>query len=64
MVLVVLALNKNLKFVMWDNVKKENIGPLLFRVIQGNLTIYIQFAGVKFFTLVTIGVISQLVPFI
>lgn len=48
---MLLYVNKNLKKVAYDSVKRRTIKPLIVRVVTGNLSISINYITVKYFTL-------------
>jgi len=57
-------LNKDIKYVMWDSINRDNVGGLVFRTVQGNISIFIQFMCVKYFALTTVGVTQNVSPLI
>lgn len=59
-----IKLNKDIKYVMYDSINRDNVGALIFRTVQGNLSITIQFMCVKYFSLTTVGVTQNLAPLI
>ena len=60
--LMAIKVNRNLKQVMWDGIEGSQWFPLWARVIQGNVTIMINFTSIKFFSLTLVAVVNNFAP--
>ena len=61
---MLITVNRNLKYVVWDSISGGQWGPLIGRTLQGNITILINFTSVKFYTLTLIAVVNNFSPLI
>ena len=57
-----IKVNRNLKQVMWDDISRDQWWPLVARTVQGNMTIYINFTSIKFFSLTLVAMINNFAP--
>ena len=62
--LMLIKVNRNLKYVCYDSIKADQWRPLWMRTIQNQLTIFINFTAIKFFTLTLVAVINNFAPLI
>lgn len=62
MAILALLLNRKLKYVMIDSVDRNSAKGLVTRVIQGNFSIYVNFAAVKFFNLTVTAMVINCAP--
>ena len=63
-IMVLLMINRNMKSVMWDSVDRSSIGGIVFRSIQGAISVYISFMSLNYFTVSTVGIVCALKPII
>lgn len=64
-VLMSLALGfRNLKHDLVDNVDRKSLPSLVFRCVQGALSVFISFMCIKYFDVSTVGVVCALQPVI
>lgn len=59
---MLLWVNVNLKSMLYDQVERSNFWSLVFRCIQGGLSVQIGFLSVKFFDVSTVGLVCSLTP--
>lgn len=52
----------NLKSLLYDQVERSNFWSLVFRCVQGGLSVQIGFLSVKFFDVSTVGLVCSLTP--
>lgn len=57
-----LWVNLNLKATMVDAVTRDSVGSLVFRCLQGGLSVTIGFLCIKYFSVSTVGIVCSLVP--
>ena len=62
--LLILVLNKNLKYVMYDCIDPDSKWALAFKSSQTCISIFISYNAMKYFTVSTTGVVCSLVPLI
>lgn len=63
--LMVLALiNRNLKRTLWDPVDCKTLPSLIFRCLQGGISVYIAFSSINYFNVSTVGIVCSLKPII
>jgi len=62
--ILIICLNKNLKYVMWDRVDPDAVGALIFKTCQSTISILISYNAMKYFTVSTVGVVCSLTPLI
>ena len=60
--LMMIKVNKDLKYVCYDSIGSDQWYPLWMRTIQGQLTIFINFTSIKFFTLTLVAVVNNFAP--
>ncbi len=63
-ILVLLTINRNAKSILIDAVDRRMVPSLIFRCLQGGLSVYISFASVNFFNVSTVGIVCSLKPMI
>ena len=63
-IVLIVFLNKDLKYVMYDRIDNECKWPLIFKTIQTTASIFIQYNAMKYFTVSITGVIYGLTPLI
>ena len=56
--------NINLKYIMWDCIKKDQVMPLFVRVTAGLFTLFVNYMGVKYFQLTIVAMVLNTAPFI
>ena len=59
-----IAINRNLKYVMYDCVDPEAKGALAFKTGQSTASIFISYNAMKYFSVSTVGVVCGLTPLI
>jgi drug/metabolite transporter (DMT)-like permease len=59
---MLLWVNVNLKSLLYDQVERSNFWSLVFRCVQGGLSVQIGFLSVKFFDVSTVGLVCSLTP--
>ena len=57
-----IKVNRNLKYVCYDSIGEGMWYPLWARVVQGNITIFINFTSIKFFSLTLVAVVNNFGP--
>jgi drug/metabolite transporter (DMT)-like permease len=62
--MLIIMVNRKLKFVMVDSIDKEQVKPVILRTCQSVLSISINFISVKFFTLTTVAMVINMAPFV
>jgi drug/metabolite transporter (DMT)-like permease len=58
-----LSVNRNLKYVMWDNIERSNWPSLLLRVSQQNVCLFVTFFALKSFPLTTVAITNNMASF-
>ena len=61
---MLLWVNKDAKRVLIDGVERKSLGSLIFRCIQGGLSVMIAFMSIKYFSVSTVGIVCSLKPLI
>lgn len=59
---MLLWVNVNFKAVLIDSVKRSDLFSLIFRCVQGGLSVQIGFMSLKFFNVSTVGIVCSLTP--
>ena len=62
MLLCVLTINKDLKFVMWDIIPRDQWKNIFFRCIQSNSSSFIEIGVIKYISLVFQGIAYNFSP--
>lgn len=62
--ILALALNRNLKHVMYDRVDPAAKGALAFKTAQSTASIFISYTAMKYFSVSTVGVVCSLTPLV
>ena len=62
--LMAIKVNKNVKYVCYDSIEAGQWRPLWMRTIQGQMTIFINFTAIKFFTLTLVAVVNNFAPLV
>lgn len=62
--LLILVLNKNLKYVMYDCIDPESKWALAFKSSQTCISIFISYNAMKYFSVSTVGSVCSLTPLI
>lgn len=62
--MVLLMINRNLKKTLWDPVDRRTMPSLIFRCLQGGISVYISFSSINFFNVSTVGIVCSLKPII
>jgi drug/metabolite transporter (DMT)-like permease len=52
----------SLKITFIDSIDKSNIASLVFRCLQGAISLFITFLSIKFFNVSTVGIVCSLTP--
>ena len=63
-VMVLLMINRNAKAVLIDPIDRKTIPSLIFRCLQGGLSVYISFSSINYFNVSTVGIVCSLKPII
>jgi len=61
-VMVLLMLNRNIKSTLIDAVDRKAVPSLIFRCLQGGLSVYISFSSINYFNVSTVGIVCSLKP--
>ena len=56
--------NRNLKSTLWDPVDCKTMPSLIFRCLQGGISVYISFSSINYFNVSTVGIVCSLKPII
>ena len=56
--------NRNVKSTLYDPVDCKTLPSLIFRCLQGGISVYIAFSSIHFFNVSTVGVVCSLKPII
>ena len=59
-----IKVNRNIKYVCYDSIEAGQWRSLWMRTIQGQMTIFINFTAIKFFTLTLVAVVNNFAPLI
>ena len=62
--LVLLMVNRNVKKTLWDPVDCKTMPSLIFRCLQGGISVYISFSSINYFNVSTVGIVCSLKPII
>jgi len=62
--MLLVYLNKQIKFIMYDSVDAASVPPLATRVITGNFAIFVNFMSVKFFKLTMVAMVINCAPLV
>ena len=62
--ILLVCLNSNLKYVMYDRVDPDAKGALAFKTVQSTASIFISYNAMKYFTVSTVGVVCSLTPLV
>lgn len=62
--MLLVYLNKRIKYIMYDSVDVASVPPLATRVITGNFAIFVNFMSVKFFKLTMVAMVINCAPFV
>lgn len=62
--LVLLMINRNIKKTLWDPIELKTLPSLIFRCLQGGISVYISFSSINFFNVSTVGIVCSLKPII
>ena len=63
-ILILLMVNRNVKATLWDPVTCRALPSLIFRCLQGGISVYIAFSSINFFNVSTVGIVCSLKPII
>ncbi len=63
-ILVLLTINRNIKSTLIDAVERRTVPSLIFRCLQGGISVYISFSSVNYFNVSTVGIVCSLKPII
>lgn len=61
---LILVLNRNLKYIMWDRVDPDAYGALGFKTVQSTCSIFISYNAMKYFSVSMVAVVCSLTPLI
>ena len=64
MIFQLLIVNVNLKKAVWDDLSRDNVQPLLLRVLQGTVGTLINFSAAKYIPMTIISVVNSMSPLI
>ena len=62
--ILLVCLNSNLKYVMYDRIDPDAKGALAFKTIQSTVSIFISYNAMKYFSVSTVGVVCSLTPLV
>merc|ERR1719361_1838939 len=62
--MVLLMINRNMKATLYDPVDKKALSSLIFRCLQGGISVYISFSSINYFNVSTVGIVCSLKPII
>ena len=62
--LILLMINRNVKATLWDPVTCRALPSLIFRCLQGGISVYIAFSSINYFNVSTVGIVCSLKPII
>lgn len=62
--MVLLMINRNAKQILWDPVDRRTLPSLIFRCLQGGISVYIAFSSINYFNVSTVGIVCSLKPII
>jgi len=62
--MLLVYLNKNIKFIMVDDVDKKSMPALAIRTITGNFAIFVNFMSAKYFPLTLVAMIINAAPLV
>lgn len=57
-------INRNAKAVLIDPVDCKTLPSLIFRCLQGGISVYISFSSINYFNVSTVGIVCSLKPII
>lgn len=63
-IMVLLMINRNMKATLYDPVDKKALPSLIFRCLQGGISVYISFSSINYFNVSTVGIVCSLKPII
>ena len=63
-VMVLTMINRNIKSVLYDPVTKSALPSIIFRCLQGGISVYISFSSINYFNVSTVGIVCSLKPII
>ena len=61
-ILLIVVLNKNLKYINWDSIDPRSYGALAFKSIQSVVSILISYNAMKYFSVSITGIVCSLTP--
>ena len=62
--MVLMLVNRNAKATLWDPVDCKTLPSLIFRCLQGGISVYISFSSINYFNVSTVGIVCSLKPII
>lgn len=62
--ILIVMLNKRLKYIMIDSIDRSSVAPLATRTLTGNLSIFVNFMTVQTFNLTTAAMVINCSPFV
>lgn len=62
--MILLMVNRNAKKVLWDPVNCKVLPSIIFRCLQGGISVYISFSSINYFNVSTVGIVCSLKPMI
>lgn len=62
--MVLMMVNRNAKSVLYDPVDCKTLPSLIFRCLQGGISVYIAFSSINYFNVSTVGIVCSLKPII
>jgi drug/metabolite transporter (DMT)-like permease len=63
-IMLIIYLNKQIKYIMYNSIDAASVPPLATRVITGNIAIFVNFMAVKFFKLTMVAMVINCAPFV
>ena len=62
--MVLIMINRNIKSTLYDPVEIKTLPSLIFRCLQGGISVYISFSSINYFNVSTVGIVCSLKPII
>lgn len=62
--IILMMINRNIKATLWDPVEYRSLPSLIFRCLQGGISVYISFSSINYFNVSTVGIVCSLKPII
>ena len=63
-IMIMLMINRNAKSILIDPVTRQALPSIIFRCLQGGISVYISFSSINYFNVSTVGIVCSLKPII